>query len=242
MSTNKQFIRVSDIAVEIVRKDIKNIHLGVYPPEGNVRISVPRHITNENVRLAIVTKLSWIRKRQNEFRKQPRQTEREYVSGESHYYQGKRYVLDVVERHGKHAFCLKNNARMLLQVSPGTSKKNRALVMNEWYRQKVKDSVPLLLEKWEPIVGKEANSWGVKKMKTKWGSCNITDCRIWINLELAKKSPECLEYILVHELVHLHERHHNDRFKSLMDKFLPNWRQSRNLLKREPLAHEDWEY
>jgi len=235
-------VTVSGISVEIVRKDIKNIHLGVYPPVGHVRISVPYHITDENVRLAIVSRLSWIKKRQEEFKKQPRQTEREYVAGESLYFQGKRYMLEVTERHGKHSFCLKNNARMLLHVSPNTTKVNRALVINNWYRQQLKKIIPDLLEKWQPLVGKEVKSWGVKKMKTKWGSCNIADRRIWINLELAKKSPECLEYILVHELVHLHERKHNDNFCRLMDKFLPQWRQCRDTLKSQPLAHENWDY
>ena len=131
MSISSQKITVSDIPVEIVRKDIKNIHLGVYPPVGNVRISVPQHITDENVRLAIVSRLSWIKKRQEDFRQQPRQSEREYVTGESHYYQGRRYILDVVERYGKHSLCLKNNAKMLLQVSPGTTKENRALVVDD---------------------------------------------------------------------------------------------------------------
>jgi predicted metal-dependent hydrolase len=242
MSTGSQRITVSDIPVEIVRKDIKNIHLGVYPPEGNVRISVPRHITNENVRLAIVSRLSWIKKRQEEFKKQPRQTEREYVTGESHYFRGKRYILDVTERQGKHNLCLKNNAKMLLQVSPGTTKENRALVLNNWYRQQLKRVIPELLDRWQPIIGKEVKSWGVKKMKTKWGSCNIAERRIWINLELAKKSPECLEYILVHELVHLHERYHNDNFRCLMDKYLPHWRKNRDVLKSELLAHEDWQF
>lgn len=235
-------ITVSDIPVEIVRKNIKNIHLAVYPPDGKVRISVPQNITDENVRLAVVSRLSWIRRRQEEFKKQPRQAERVYVSGESHYYQGKRYILEVVERYGKHSFGLKSNARMLLQVHPGTTKENRAQVVNDWYRQQIKKDIVRILEKWQPIVGIEAKSWGVKKMKTKWGSCNIAERRIWINLELAKKSPECLEYILVHELVHLHERHHNENFKRLMDRYLPCWEKSRNVLKSEPLAHEEWEY
>ncbi len=241
MSTNSQMI-ISDIPVEIVRKDIKNLHLGVYPPEGNVRISVPNHITDDNIRLAIVSRLSWIKKQQEEFRKQPRQSEREYVSGESHYFEGRRYLLDVIERSGKHELILKSNAKMVLCVHPNTSKENRALVANNWYRSQLKEKIPVLLEKWEPILGKKVNDWQVKKMKTKWGSCNIADKRIWINLELAKKSPECLEYILVHELVHLHERHHNENFMRLMDKFLPNWRLSRDVLKSEPLAHEDWRY
>lgn len=242
MNTVRQFITVLDIPVEIVRKNIKNIHLGVYPPEGRVRVSVPQHITNENVRLAVVTRLPWIKKRQEAFKKQPRQTERYYVNGESHYFQGKRYILEVTERYGKHALILKGNARMLLQVAPETSKENRALVVNDWYRQQLKTLIPLLLAKWQPIVGKEVSSWGVKKMKTKWGSCNIAERRIWLNLELVKKSPECLEYILVHELVHLHERRHNDNFRKLMDQFLPHWRQSREILKSQPLAHEDWGY
>ncbi|HFE37310.1 MAG TPA: M48 family peptidase [Gammaproteobacteria bacterium] len=242
MSISKLMMIVSDIPVEVVRKDIKNIHLGVYPPVGNVRISVPRHITDENIRLAIVSRLSWIKKRQEVFRQQPRQTEREYVAGESHYYRGRRFILDVVERHGKHSCCLKNNAKMLLQISPGTTKAKRALVVNDWYRQQLKTIIPELLGKWQPTVGREVKSWGVRKMKTKWGSCNIAARRIWINLELAKKSPECLEYILVHELVHLHERRHNENFRRLMDKFLPQWRQSRETLKSEPLGYENWHY
>jgi len=242
MSIISQLITVSDIPVEIVRKNIKNIHLGVYPPEGSVRISVPNHITDENVRLAVVLRLSWIKKQQEEFRKQPRQTVREFVTGESHYYQGRRYILEVIKIRGKHSLCLKNNSKMVLRVSPGTTKANKELVVHNWYRLQLRKNIGGLLEKWQPIIGKQARSWGIKKMKTKWGSCNIKDARIWINLELAKKSPECLEYILVHELVHLHERHHNDNFLRLMDKFLPHWRQSRDLLKNEPLAHEDWQY
>ena len=242
MSTSSPFITVADISVEVVRKDIKNLHLGVYPPNGKVRVAVPQHITDDNIRLAVVSRLSWIKKQQEEFIKQPRQTEREYVSGESHYYQGRRYVLNVIETHGKHSLTLTNNAKMTLQISPNTSIDNRALVVNNWYREKLKSTIPQLLDKWQPVVGKQANSWGVKKMKTKWGSCNIVEKRIWINLELAKKSPECLEYILVHELVHLHERRHNDNFRKLMDKFLPQWRKSRDTLKRELLAYENWGY
>ena len=233
---------VYQIPVEIVRKNIKNIHLGIYPPEGRVRISVPFHITDDNIRLAIVSKLSWIKKRQLEFQNQPRQTLREYISGESHYYKGKRYILEVVEKYGKHSLILKNNAKMLMSVKPDTTTSNKEKVLHEWYRNRLKEDISVLIEKWQPIIGKTPHSWGVKKMRTKWGSCNIRDRRIWINLELAKKSPECLEYILVHELVHLHERHHNDNFRLFMDKFLPHWRKSRDQLKNEPLAHEDWQY
>ena len=240
MSINNQMITVSDISIEIVRKDIKNLHLSVNPPEGNVRISVPSHTSDDNVRLAIVSRLPWIKKQQEEFKKQPRQIERMYVSGESHFFKGQRYQLDVIEGKIKHCLKIKNNTKMILTVRKNTTKENKALVVNDWYRNHLKSEIPKLLQKWQPIIGKEVNDWRVKKMKTKWGSCNISAKRIWLNLELAKKSPECLEYILVHELVHLHERHHNENFMKLMDKFLPNWRHARDILKSEPLAHENW--
>jgi len=242
MSTSSNFITVADIPVEIVRKNIKNLHLGVYPPEGRVRVSVPEHITDENVRLAVVGKLAWIKKQQTEFQKQPRQSERQFVAGESHYFQGRRYLLNVVERYGRHEVVQTSNAKLSLYVRPGTSLENRERVMTEWYRAHLKSLILTLLNKWQPVVGKQAANWRVQKMKTKWGSCNLAKRSISINLELAKKSPECLEYILVHELVHLHERHHNDKFRELMDKFMPKWRQYRDTLKNEPLAHEDWRY
>ena len=242
MNTSSQFITVQNIKVKIVRKDIKNLHLSVYPPDGKVRVAVPKHITDENVRLAVVSKLAWIKKQQAKFAGQPRQSRREMVSGESHYLFGKRYLLDVVERHGRHEIFEKNNTILVLYVNPGTSEANRRLVINEWYRNQLKERIPGLLEKWEPIVGKEVKEWGVKRMKTKWGSCNRPAKRIWINLELAKKQPECLEYVLVHELVHLLERYHNDNFKKLMDKFMPKWRLYRDMLNAAPLSHEDWSY
>lgn len=246
MSINKPTISadlvVSDINIEIVRKDIKNLHLAVYPPDGHVRVAVPQKTTDDNVRLAVISRLAWIRKQQTNLAKQPRQSEREFVSGESHYFWGRRYLLEVIERRGKHELILKNNKKITLFVNPNTSKAGRELVLNEWYRQQLKIRVPELLDKWQPKVGKEASAWGIKKMKTKWGSCNIAAKRIWLNLELAKKSPECLEYILVHELVHLHERCHNDRFRTKLSKVLPQWRLYKDILKSEPLGHEDWKY
>lgn len=242
MNTSSQFITVQNIKVKIVRKDIKNLHLAVYPPDGKVRVAVPKHITDENVRLAVVSKLAWIKKQQAKFTAQPRQSKREMVSGESHYLFGKRYLLEVVERHSRHEVVEKNNTTLVLYVNLETSVANRRLVINEWYRDQLKERIPGLLEKWEPVVGKEVKEWGVKRMKTKWGSCNRNHKRIWLNLELAKKSPECLEYVLVHELVHLIERYHNDNFKKLMDKFMPKWRLYRDMLNSAPLSHEDWSY
>lgn len=242
MSINSQIITVSDIPVEVIRKGVKNLHLGVYPPEGHVRVTVPNHITDENVRLAVISRIGWIRKQQAEFKAQPRQTERQYVSGESHYFEGKRYLLDVVERQGKHEVVLTNNAKLVLYVKPNASIDNKARTFNEWYRNQLKGKLTELLAKWQRKVGKTANHIQIKRMKTRWGSCNIEEGRILLNLELAKKSPECLEYILVHELIHLHERLHNENFIAHMDSCLPNWQHARDLLKREPLAHEDWDY
>ncbi len=233
---------IAGIPVQIVRKAIKNIHLAVYPPDGRVRVAVPLHITDDNVRLAVIAKLGWIKKQQAAFQAQPRQSQREMVTGESHYVWGRRYLLDVVERAGRHEVIIKNNSRLTLYVNPGTTCANRELALNEWYRAQIKRRVPALLAKWEPIIGEQIAEWRVKKMKTKWGSCHIEARRIWLNLELAKKPPECLEYILVHEMVHLLERRHNDAFRAHMDRFLPHWPQHRALLNQAPLAHDEWEY
>ncbi len=241
MNTSSSIV-VNNIQVQIVRKDIKNLHLGVYPPNGRVRAAVPLHVTDENVRLAVINKLGWIKKQQAHFRAQPRQSQREMVTGESHYVWGKRYLLDVIERTGKHEIAIKSNKRLTLFVSPNTTRANRELVLNEWYRNALKERIPDLIAKWEPIVGVQVGEWGVRKMKTMWGSCMVEDGRIWLNLELAKKPPECLEYILVHEMVHLLERHHNDQFRICMDRFMLHWRWHRDVLNSAPLAHEDWHY
>ncbi len=242
MNISSHHISVSNISVEVVRKPIKNLHLAVYPPDGRVRVAVPSHISDDNVRLAVISRLGWIKKQQADFAAQPRQSERVYISGETHYLWGRRYILNVHWRHGRHELFVKNNKVLDLYVRPGTSTENRALVVNEWYRAELKARVPELLEKWAPRVGKAPPMWGVKKMRTKWGSCNADSGRIWLNLELAKKSPECMEYILLHELIHLHERHHNDRFRAYFDRLMPQWRLYRDKLKSEPLAHEDWSY
>lgn len=242
MSTESLEIRVSDLAVQIVRKDIKNLHLGVYPPNGRVRVAAPLSVSNDAVRLAVIGKLGWIRKQQARFAAQRRQTEREMVSGESHYYVGRRYRLRVVERDGPSRVELRNSTTLELQVRAGLNAKGREEVLERWYRRRLRELVPPLLAKWEPVVGVQLVAWGLKKMKTKWGSCNAPAGRIWLNLELAKKPGQCLEYLIVHELTHLLERHHNDRFVSLMDRHMPQWRHHRNVLNEAPLGHADWSY
>ena len=242
MNTEHHYIEVSGIQVEVVRKAIKNLHLGVYPPEGRVRVATPLRVDDEAVRLAVISKLGWIRRQQARFTEQARQSPREMVSGESHYYLGKRYRLKVIERPGPYKVELKGNSHLNLYVRPGTDTARREKVLNDWYRRELKARVPEMVAKWEPVIGVKVAQWGVKKMKTKWGSCNIGARRLWLNLELAKKPPRCLEYILVHEMVHLLERHHNDRFRGLIDRFLPSWRLRRDELNSSPLGHEDWVY
>lgn len=240
--TTEGLLVISGMDIQVVRKNIKNLHLAVLPPSGKVRVAVPHHVTDERVRLAIIAKLSWIRRQQADFNQQPRQTEREMINGESHYLWGRQYRLEVIEQVGKHRVETKGKNKLRLYVQPNTSVENRLLVLNNWYRAQLKIKVAELVTHWSPIIKRTPMFCGIRKMKTKWGSCNINAKRIWLNLELVKKPPECLEYILVHELVHLLERHHNDRFRKHMDTFLPKWREHRNLLNALPLAYEDWHY
>ena len=236
----KKVITVSGSDVQVVRKDIKNLHLAVYPPDGHVRVAVPPHVTDDNVRLAVVSKLSWIKRQQKDFKDQPRQSERKYISGECHYVFGKRCRMELIERDEKPYVKQLKSGKLKLFVRPGASVEAKEKVLNDWYREQLKNVIPELLEVWQPVIGKKAKDWGIKKMKTKWGSCNIQQRRIWLNLELAKKPLECLEYILVHELIHLCERLHNDRFKVLLDKSMPNWQTREKLLNKSPLAHQNW--
>ena len=242
MSTSQKTIEVSGIQVEVVRKPIKHLHLSVHPPEGRVRVSAPSRIDDEAVRLAVVSKLPWIRRHRKTFAEQPRQSRREMVSGESHYFRGHRYLLRVEEHNGPNRVSRNGNSDLTMRVRPGADRDKREQVLNGWYRRHMKSLVPDLIARWEPVLDVRVADWGIKKMKTRWGSCNIRDRRVWLNLDLAKKPPQCLEYVLVHEMVHLLERHHNERFKSFMDQFFPQWRLCRDRLNQEPLAHEEWTY
>lgn len=240
MSTEVRHLKVSGLSVDVVRKDIKNLHLGVYPPNGRVRVAAPFSVSDDAVRLAVIGKLGWIRRQREKFETQPRQSKREMVSGESHYFQGRRYRLRVVLHEGPATVVLRTRSTMEVRVRQETSAEQRLAIVESWYREQLRAMVPVLLEKWQPLLGVEVAQWGIKKMKTKWGSCNVDARRIWLNLELAKKPVQCLEYVVVHELVHLTERHHNERFTALMDQHLPHWRMYREELNRAPLAHEDW--
>jgi len=240
MTTEICHLTVSGIRVEVVRKDIKNLHLGVYPPNGRVRVAVPQVVSDEAVRLAVIDKLGWIKRQKAKFAEQPRQSQREMVNGESHYFLGQRYRLRVHEHDAPPCVALRGIASLDLFVRPGTDADQREVVLLRWYREQLKILIPPLLEKWQPILGVQVADWGIKKMKTKWGSCNPSSRHIWLNLELAKKPVQCLEYIVVHEMVHLLERHHNERFSALLDTHLPQWRQYREMLSVAPLGHEEW--
>jgi len=233
-------IKVNGLTVDVVRKDIKNLHLAVYPPAGRVRVAAPLRVSDEAVRLAVVSRLGWIKKQKSKFTRQARQSEREYVSGESHYFQGQRYRLNVLYQAGVPRVAIRNKSTLDLTVREGSEREQRATVLLEWYRQHLKERVPELIAKWAPVIGVEVADWRVKRMKTKWGTCNIEAGRIWLNLELAKKSAQCLEYIVVHEVVHLLERHHNDRFVDLMNKHMPQWKLQREELNRSALGYEEW--
>lgn len=225
-------VTIENIDIELIRKNIKNIHLSVHPPDGRVRLSVPKRMDDDAVRTFVISKLSWINKHKKKYSLQERQAEIEFLSGESHYFLGSRYILNIIETTGKQRVQLRDDKYIDLYVRENSTKEKREKIMLEWYRQKLKMLIPGYIEKWENIIGVRVNDWGVKLMKTRWGTCNIRDKRIWINLELAKKNVTCLEYIVVHEMVHLLERYHNDVFKGYMSEFLPNWKSIKEELQK----------
>ena len=188
-------ITVGNISIDVVRKDIKNLHLGVYPPNGRVRIASPLKIDDEAVRLFAISKMAWIKKQQLKFETQERQSKRNFVSGESHYYKGNRYLLNVIYHTAAPKVEIRNKTYIDLYVRVDSTKEQREKVLTEWYRKQLKSRIPPLINKWQKIIGIEVSEWGIKKMKTKWGTCTIEKRRIWLNLELAKKSEHCLEYM-----------------------------------------------
>jgi predicted metal-dependent hydrolase len=237
VSTASAYLTVAGIDVDVVYKDIKNLHISVYPPLGRVRVAAPTRITEDAVRLAVVQRLPWIKKQREQLQNADRQTEREMVTGESHYVWGSRLRLDVQTGRSKVTV---SGSKLLLSAPEETDAEDRRAILERWYRRQLKAAIPPLLEKWQPVVGKEISGWVVRRMRTKWGTCNPDSGTIWFNIELAKKHPSCLEYIVVHEMTHLHERTHNDRFAGLMDQFLPNWRALRDQLNEAPLTDEEW--
>jgi predicted metal-dependent hydrolase len=240
MSIKIEHITISNLTIEIIRKDIKNMHLSVYPPSGRIRLSVPNSADSEMLRLFAISKLGWIKRQIKSFDNQPRESKRTFQTGESHYFMGKRYLLTI--SNSKNQNVTKSGNKLILNCKENISIDEKATLLKEWYRKEFKRMIPELIEKWEAVIGVKSNAWGVRLMKTRWGTCNIEDKKIWLNLELAKKPITCIEYIVVHELVHLLERNHNDKFVAYMDKFMPKWRLHRDELNNLPVAHNDWGY
>ena len=234
-------IELGDIVIDVEQKDIKNIHLSVYPPNGKVHISAPERMDLDTIRVFAIAKLKWIKKQREVFARQERETPREYLPRESHYFLGERYLLKIVEQDSSPRIVLKKK-EIQMMVRPDTTQEKKKEILDEWYRSELKRIVPAIIEKWETKIGVRTTEYGIKKMRTKWGTCNPVAKRIWLNLELAKKPLECIEYIVVHELVHLQERSHKERFVTLMDEYMPKWRFYRDELNRLPFSHVDCKY
>ncbi len=231
---------VADLEIEVVQKAIKNIHLAVYPPAGRVRIAAPNEVSEETLKLFVLGKLPWIRKQQRRFNEQNRQTPRQYVDRESHYFLGRKYLLRVHPLnalHRKSKIVVKSKTYIDMYVDDYATIESKAILMREFYRDQLKVVIVDLVSKWENILSVSASSVSVKSMRTKWGSCNTEKGSILLNLELAKKPIACIEYVVAHELVHLIERHHNDNFKAHLDTYIPNWKALKTELNLLPVGH-----
>ena len=234
-------IDLGEIRIEVTKKKIKNVHLSVNPPDANVRISAPQRMKLDTIRVFAISKLSWIKKQQKKLRAQERQKPLQYIERESHYLWGKRYLLGV-STDARPQRVVHDGHQMTIHVRKGAPLETRRAVMNAWYRDQMRNEMPQLLKKWEAIIGVHTSRFFVRRMKTRWGTCNIRARSIRLNTDLAKKPKECLEYIVVHELVHLLERRHNQRFHALMDQFMPQWKSCRDVLNQLPVPAYDREY
>jgi predicted metal-dependent hydrolase len=239
MSTANAYLTIRGINVDIVYKDIKNLHIAVYPPVGRVRVAAPERFNEDQIRLAVIQRLPWITRQRKQLQDATRQSPRQMITGESHYVWGIRTRLKVIKRPGR-AHIELDGDRLLMYVDEEMSVDDRANLLHDWLRKQLRLAVAPLIAQWEPTIGRSVPRWSVRRMKTKWGSCNRETGHIWFNLELAKKHPHCLEYIVVHEMTHLLERNHGERFTTLMDSFMSDWRQRRDELNQAPLASENW--
>lgn len=229
-------IIISNLNIGVEKKSIKNMYIKVLPPDGKVVITVPKTVNDDIIRMFVISKINWIKNQKEKFENQSRQTKRQYITGESYYLWGRRYRLDVQYVKSRNNIILVGE-KIILEIKKESTIEQRAKVLNEWYRQQLKEKIPIVLKKCENIVGIKASDCRIKNMKTKWGTCNIEKGRIWINLQLVKKIPRCLEYVIIHELVHLLERHHNERFYRFMDLYYPDWRVTKDILNQQMLDY-----
>lgn len=232
-------IQLGEISIAVTKKDIKNVHLTVHPPDGRVTLAAPYNTRLEVARAYAISKLVWIREQQRKLKSQARETPRQFVERESHYVWGRRYLMTVDYQDVKPSVVL-SNKRIILIVRPGCSAEKRAEVMHEWHKSLLHEFVPPLIDKWERKLKVSVSGYFLQRMKTKWGSCNHEAGSIRLNTELVKKHKDLIEYVIVHEMVHLIEPTHNDRFASILDEHYPSWRDARSELNELPLAAESW--
>lgn len=234
-----EIIRLGDIAITVTRKAVKHAHLSVHPPLGRVSLVTPTNTRPEVARAFAISKLGWIRKRRERMREQAREPKSAFVTRESHFVWGKRYLLVVIEAECKPLVRL-NHRQILLSVRPGGSAAKRAAVIHDWHKALLHAAIPPLVRKWQSKLGVEVSAYFLQRMKTKWGGCNPRMRTIRLNTELAKKPKDLLEYVVVHEMLHLIERSHGPRFIALLDRHIPAWREARQELNELPLAAERW--
>ncbi|WP_227485487.1 M48 family metallopeptidase [Acidithiobacillus sp. HP-2] len=235
----KTMVQVADLNLQLTRKAVKNLRIMVCPPDGEVRVSAPWAMTDGDIRAAILARLSWIRQHQQQFQHHTPSPVLEYQSGETHSYLGQNYILRVHEMAGRGRIEMCDDAFMEMYCPPEAAQADRQALLHKYYRQALKDRIPNIVAHYEPILGVQVAEWGVKRMRTRWGTCNIRARRIWLGLELARYAEICLEYVVLHEMTHLLERLHNDRFRSILDAAMPDWRRVKNQLRSgSPLLAE----
>ncbi|TGE24359.1 M48 family peptidase [Hymenobacter aquaticus] len=222
---------IDDLPIELVRKNIRSLRLTVYAPDGRVRVAAPLRTTEAAIHAFVASRRAWIQKHQAQFAAREQPAVLDFVSGETHYYQGQPLLLRVLPGPAAGRVQRTEPGFLDLCIAAGSPREQREKALNTWYRARLKEQLPALAARWEPVVGAQATAWAIKQMRTRWGTCNIRARRIWLNLELIKQPAACLDYVVVHELVHLHERLHNARFWGLMDQFMPDWRTARQALR-----------
>ena len=232
-------IAIGDIDIDVIQKDIKNIHLSVLPPDGRVRISAPYHIKPNEIRMFAISKLLWIRKNRDKLKAQVRETPREFIDRESHYLWGKRYLLNVLETQ-KSPYVDVQHKNLLLKVKPYFSREDKEQVLNAFYRNELRSLASSIIRRFEKTMHVKVKKVYVQRMKTRWGSCNVRQSSIRLNSELAKKPIELVEYVIAHEMTHLIIPNHGPQFVSIMDRVMPTWKHLRDELNALPLRHESW--
>jgi hypothetical protein len=234
-----EMIELGEISITITRKNIKNVHLSVHPPDGRVTMATPTGTRLDVARAYAISKLGWIRDQQEKLRSQARETPRAFIERESHHLWGRRHLMSVIERDLKPSVTV-DHKRITLSVRPGSDQAKRASVIHEWHKSLLHELIPSLIRKWEPRLGVKVTAYYLQRMKTKWGSCNHNACNIRLNTELVKKPKDLIEYVVVHEMAHLLEPTHSDRFVAVLEKHYPTWREARAELNELPLTAEVW--